>query len=171
MQLIHNHKLYVEPGSANWYRYFDSNQKGGGLDDYFTGLQYQRGAGLGNIFRGIISMAKPLIGPVAKRAVSKVARTGLETALNVAQDALQGQNVGQSLKQRATEAGADLLSAARSRLRNGGSSRRRRPRKGKQRRQIGRGLGMRNFSRKRPITIKGKAVAAKKRKKDKDIFE
>lgn len=163
---MHNHPVYVEPGVTVWSRYLDAEQRGGG--DVFRGTPYQRGAGaLGNVFRSILSFAKPM----AKTALKKVASTGLRTAMDVAQDALEGRNIGESLKQRGTEAGIDLLESARSRVARKRASSAALPRRRKRKRQIGKGLGHR--TRRRGVeSIKGapRTLKKKRTKKQKDIF-
>jgi len=63
----------------------------------FVGLPYQRGAGLGSLFRGLFRA----ILPVAKSGGKSVGRQALQTGTEIASDVL----AGKSLKDAAEERG------------------------------------------------------------------
>ena len=60
----------------------------------FVGDPYQRGAGLGSLFRGLLRSVKPL----AKSALKAVGKSAINTGLAVAQDMLEGRDVVDSIK-------------------------------------------------------------------------
>ena len=84
MKKIHtpNHKLYEE------YYLNQTKQKGGNLHA-FHGARFQRGYGLGSIFRGLFRWAMPHLQRDAKTFGNKA----LQTGVNVAQDVLAGENI------------------------------------------------------------------------------
>lgn len=63
-------------------------QRGGGVSSgytYFEGIPYQRGAGVGSVFRSLFRVLMPL----GKQALSAVGREGMATAARVLNNALQ----------------------------------------------------------------------------------
>ena len=89
----------------------------------FKGQRYQRGAGLGNILKGLFRMIVPLaksagkaVLPLAKSAGEAVAKQALETGKDVASDLLQGQNLGDTLSAHGKEAAVNLIDKASKRL-------------------------------------------------------
>ena len=60
-------------------------QRGGGMP-YFAGARYQRGHGLGNVFRGIFSGLRSIFPSLLKTA----GRHALTTGVNIASDMLDG---------------------------------------------------------------------------------
>jgi len=83
------------------YKNYYVNQAGSGISGY-EGTRYQRGSGFfGNIFRSAIL---PLLKYLGKKAAS--------TGVQVASDALSGQNVLESLKSRGKEAAGGLVDDA-----------------------------------------------------------
>lgn len=78
------------------------NQAGNGLP-FFQGSPYQRGYGLGGIFRKIFRYIMPIVREHALPVVKNVGKEFLKTAVNVASDSLNGQNVKQSAKNRFSE--------------------------------------------------------------------
>ncbi len=122
---------YHPHSAAAW-----SQQFGGG----FVGYPYQRGAGLGNVFRSIFRAILPL----AKRAGRTIGKQALSTGAQIASDVVAGENWRTSSKRRIREGAAKTL------------------RKSADTVQGGRGLG------KRPATksIKGPAVKRRRKKSD-----
>ena len=82
---------------------------------------YMRGAGIGNIFtnifRGVLPLVKSLFGVGAKAIKSSAGQTiireakrsALKAGLNVAADALSGQNIPKSLKHNVKHAGRKVV--------------------------------------------------------------
>lgn len=146
MRLIHNHPVYVQPDSKSWQRYFQS----GGGGPYFKGMLYQTGKGggaLGNIFRSIMSFAKP----AAAKLIRTAGPTAAKTLLNVGQDLLEGDNIGESFARRGREAGIETIERARANL---AARKQKKPLPGRRRRkgrQIGKGLASRIAFRKKKV--------------------
>ena len=94
MKKIHtpNHKFYEQ------YCLDQAKQKGGNLPA-FHGARFQRGNGLGSIFRGLSVGQCPTFKRVLKCLVKKPLRTGVD----VAQDVLAGENLKTTTKKRANQ--------------------------------------------------------------------
>ena len=88
-----NHKLYEE------YYLNQAKQKGGNLPA-FHGARFQRGYGLGSIFKGLFRWAMPHLQQGAKMLGKKALQTGVD----VAQDVLAGENLKTATKKRAKQA-------------------------------------------------------------------
>ena len=88
-----NHKLYEE------YYLNQAKQKGGNLPA-FHGARFQRGYGLGSIFKGLFRWAMPHLQQGAKM----LGKRALQTGVQVAQDVLGGENVKTATKKRAKQA-------------------------------------------------------------------
>ena len=95
MKKIHtpNHKLYEQ------YYLDQAKQKGGNLPA-FHGARFQRGYGLGSIFRGLFRWAVLHLQQGAKMLGKKA----LQTGVSVAQDVLAGENLKKATKKRAKQA-------------------------------------------------------------------
>ena len=66
----------------------------------YSGARWQRGYGLGSVFRSVFRTIMPL----AKDAGKKVLRAGLKTGVGLASDALRGKDMSQALRHRVTGA-------------------------------------------------------------------
>ncbi len=145
------HIGYQPQGEKDWIKYYrdQATQSGHGM---YVGLPYQRGFGLGSIFGRIIRG----IAPLAKSALKTVGKEALHTGVQIASDALKGEDIAESAKVRGRKAAAILLDKA-DRKMSGVNKKRRK-------KQTGRGLGFRPpKSKSRSIkTIKG----SRKRVKD-----
>ena len=114
-----NHKLYEQ------YCLDQAKQKGGNLPA-FHGARFQRGYGLGSIFRGLFRWAVPLLQQGAKM----LGRKALQTGVSVAQDVLAGENVKTATKKRAKQAlGLPSQKSLRSGAGKKGTKRQAQPRK------------------------------------------
>lgn len=73
----------------------------------FSGHQYQRGGGLGNVLGGLIktAMQQPWLASGLKRLTPHLLRMGG----SVLSDVVKGRNIKKSLKRRGVRAGGDLL--------------------------------------------------------------
>ena len=105
-------KARYEPPSTNEYIKCLQCQSGGGMP-YYDGTIYQRGYGVGGLFRGLMSGLLPLL-PKAVNFLGK-------TAIKVAGDRLKGMPISQSIKTRGVNAGRTFLLNA---LRGKGPTRR-----------------------------------------------
>lgn len=98
--------------------YLDQVQYGGELPG-FAGVRFQRGHGFfGRLFSGIGRF-------FMKDLLPNVAKSALPSAINLAQDVISGQNVGQAARSRFGEAGKSManqtLDTIKSRLNQKGS--------------------------------------------------
>lgn len=79
-------------------------QTGSGLPA-FTGVQYQRGHGLGNMLRSLTRLAVPLL----KKGAKLVGKQALRTGIDIARDAAEGQNVKRAAKRRMSQGLKELV--------------------------------------------------------------
>ena len=95
MKKLHapNHKLYEQ------YYVDQAKQKGGNLPA-FHGARFQRGYGLGSIFKGLFRWAMPHLPQGAK----VIGRKALQMGVNVAQDVLDGDNIKTAVHKRTKQA-------------------------------------------------------------------
>jgi len=115
--------IYVPCNERAWAQYYNSQalQHGGG---FYAALPYQRGAGLGSLFRGIFRA----ILPVAKSVGKTVGRQALQTGSEIASDVLSGKSLKDAAEERGKAGASVLLKKAARKLS----------------RQKGRGLGIRS---------------------------
>lgn len=66
--------------------------------DPYKGRRRQRGYGLGSVFSSLFRRVAPLL----KRGAMTLGKQALKTGVNVANDVLQGDNIGEAFKNRAT---------------------------------------------------------------------
>lgn len=92
--------VYVPITEKQWL-----NQLGG-----FRGLAYQRGSGLGSLFRNLFRVLLP----VAKSAGKAIGKQALRTGADIATDIVSGKTV--DVKQHARQATAQLLDKASAKL-------------------------------------------------------
>ena len=135
--------LYVPMSDNAWAQYYaaQASQAGAG----FQGQQFQRGAGLGSIFRGIF---RALL-PIAKSAGKVVGRQALKTGALIANDVVSGTSIKAAAKRRGRQGAARILKRASRKL------------------QTGKGLGRRPRKRRTPArkrTAKRTTIKRKKRK-------
>ncbi len=119
----------------------------------FRGYAYQRGAGLGSIFKSLLRVVLP----VAKSAGKAIGRQGLRSGIAAAGDILEGRNVGDALASHARAGAANLA-------RKAGKSVGRPKKRGQKKKQRGAGLGRRPQGK---TVLKGgicKKTASKKQK-------
>src|SRR5579863_8299605 len=81
------------------YRSYYTRQAGEGIQDYYSGQQYQRGSGLGSIFSSLARTALPML----KEGASYIGRKLLNSGMNVVGDVTSGENFKDSLKKRSFE--------------------------------------------------------------------
>ena len=95
MKKLHtpNHKLYEQ------YYVNQAKQKGGSLPAFHR-ARFQRGYGLGSIFRGLFHWAMPHLHQGAK----VIGKKALQTGFNVAQDVLDGDNIKTAVQKRTKQA-------------------------------------------------------------------
>lgn len=128
--------VYIPHNQKDWEQFFSLKavQSGAGMIG-FRGSAYQRGGGfgslLGSLFRSFL--------PIAKTVGKTVGKQALRTGAEVASDALQGRDIGQSFEERGRSGAAKLLVKGMNRLDGKEKKNKRKKRKP----QKGRGLGYR----------------------------
>ena len=96
----------IEP-RCNRYKLYEEyylNQSGRGMPA-FAGARYQRGHGLGNMLRTLTKLAVPFI----KKGAQLIGKQAMKTGMDIAQDAMQGQNIKTAAKRRASEGWRELV--------------------------------------------------------------
>jgi len=154
--------IYVPGNEKTWAQYYNAQalQHGAG----FVGQPYQRGSGLGSLFKGLFRA----ILPVAKSVGKTVGRQALQTGTEIASDVLAGKNLKESAEERGKIAASKLLNKASRKI--AGQQQRQQPLQ-KRKRQKGRGLGIRDTrktatTKTPPKSIKGASKRGRKRAKD-----
>ena len=71
----------------------------------FRGVRYQRGHGLGNVLRNLTKFALPFL----KKGVKAVGKQAVRTGMNIAQEAMQGQNIKAAAKRHLSQGLTDLI--------------------------------------------------------------
>ena len=152
--------VYIPSNERVWAQYYQTQaaQTGAG----FVGIPYQRGSGLGSLFRGIFRTVLP----VAKSVGKSVGKAALTTGAQIASDVIAGKNVKESAEERGRAAASDLLDKVITNLTNNNTKRKKVRRTGKRRQpqQQGRGLGVRG---KRKTTSYGPPAKSIKGRKNK----
>lgn len=69
----------------------------------YRGPPYQKGHGLGGIFRSIFRIAAPIIKNVGKSALKSVGRQAFRSGRDLAADLIQGKSFKESVKRRGKE--------------------------------------------------------------------
>jgi hypothetical protein len=100
---------------------------------YFAGHLRQRGQGLGDIFKSLWRVLRPVaanigsaLGPVAKEAGKAIGQEGIATGARVLNEIVQGKNAKAALENEGREGVKRLLDRASTRVRQQGSGGRRR---------------------------------------------
>jgi hypothetical protein len=94
---------------TNYNQYY-LNQVGYG--NYFKGVQFQKGYGLGGVFRKFFTWVIPILRQHAVPAAKAVGEEVIRSASNFAQDALHGKNVKSSALERIDESMKNLSKRA-----------------------------------------------------------
>lgn len=112
-------RVDYKPISQQEWHHLIHNQQGSG----FIGLPYQRGAGLGSIFKRIFRT----ILPYAKSAGESIGKTLLSTGADIATDVVSGENLKSSVKKNTRKAAANLLETAANKMKGGKLGNRKKP--------------------------------------------
>jgi hypothetical protein len=96
--------VFVPPSDKQWVHHYARHQTGKGFD----GLPYQRGGGLGNIFRGIFRFLLP----IAKKAGKAVGKQALRTGSQIASDVVAGEDLKKAVNRRSKTGASALLKKA-----------------------------------------------------------
>jgi len=135
---------YLPLTEKDWLQYYSNQQ--GGLIIGFKGNRYQRGAGIGNILKGLFRMVLPL----AKTAGKVIGKQALESGTDLLSDILKGDTVKSSLKRHGRQAVGKLVDKGAKRL--------------VRKIQTGQGLGVRRSKARK--SIKAMGYRRKRYKKD-----
>ena len=97
---------YSPDSEKFWVQYFlaQSKQTGAG----FIGTPYQRGAGLGSLFRGIFRSLMPIV----KSAGKAIGKQALSAGAEIASDVVAGKPIKAAVKRRSKASVSALLSKA-----------------------------------------------------------
>ena len=96
--------VFVPPTDKQWIQHYVNQQNGKG----FSGIPYQRGNGLGSLFRGLFRVLLPVV-KSAGRAVGKQA---LRTGAQIASDLVAGESLKSSVENRGRRGASNLLKKA-----------------------------------------------------------
>ncbi len=99
-------RVTYEPESEKYWE--ELFQEGHG----FVGIPYQRGSGLGSIFRSIFRFILPTVKSLGKKAVKTVGKQALVTGAKIAADLAEGRNFQESVKKHGRSAASNILSDA-----------------------------------------------------------
>lgn len=88
-------RIVYEPETVQTWQ--NALQSGAGI---FAGVPYQRGSGLGSIFRGLFRFLWPAVKNIGKSA----GREALQAGAEIASDVLKGENIKRSAKRRGKQA-------------------------------------------------------------------
>jgi hypothetical protein len=104
------------------YKKYYESQAGSGMT-VFRGNPYQRGHGLGGIFKTLFNYIMPIFKthalPVLKRGAKIVGTEAIKTASNIANDAIKGRNIREASREHLEEAVDSLSAQALSNLQTG----------------------------------------------------
>ena len=110
------------------YRTYYQNQAGSGYP-VFQGAKYQRGYGLGYIFKGLVRWIMPLMKthalPLLTASSKELGKEALKTVTNVATDAIEVKNFENSIKERGYEAINSLKNKIETHIQKGSGKRKR----------------------------------------------
>jgi len=82
----------------------------------FTGIRYQRGAGLGSFFASLFRSLLPAAKSIGKSAVKAIGKKALSTGAKIASDVASGRNFKEAAKEHGEEAAHSLLTQAATKL-------------------------------------------------------
>ena len=102
-------------GKIDYKTYYENQLKGGSFP-VFTGYHNQRGHGIGGIFKRLSSFLMPLFKthalPLLKKGGEALGTQVVQSAANIANDAIAGKNIEQSAKENFTNAVNNLAQKA-----------------------------------------------------------
>ena len=84
-------------------QYFLGNQQSNSQFPVFRGVRYQRGYGLGGVFRKLFRYIIPIVKEHGVPLLKTVGKTALKSAANLANDAIDGKDLKESAKLRLKE--------------------------------------------------------------------
>ncbi len=141
------------PQGVGYWREFIDSQTGAGINVY-SGVPYQRGAGIGSFFRSLFRTAAPIF----RRAAGAVGKTALEAGMTTLGDIVRGEKPVESLKRNAQAAASDLLDRGLAQVKQAKNF------KDLGEEQLGTSIGAMAFRRPKSISVKVKSIKGKKKK-------
>lgn len=105
-----------DPSSVDWQTFFIQQQIGGG-SAYFEGYPYQRGYGIGSIFRSLYRFLLPI--------GKEIGREGLSLGGRLLDDLAKGQNPKEALVKESKQGLLNLMQKGEEKLQQKGSGRQR----------------------------------------------
>ena len=84
-------------------KFFQANQQSNSQFPVFRGVRYQRGYGLGGVFRKLFRYIIPIVKEHGVPLLKTVGKTALKSATNLANDAIDGKDLKESAKLRLKE--------------------------------------------------------------------
>lgn len=109
-----------DPNSVNWKAFFASQsiQYGGA---YYVGVPYQRGYGIGSVFKSLYRFLLPITEQIGK----EIGKEGFATSVRFLNDIIQGQSPKEALVTESKEGLKNLLKKGSDKLQEGGGRKRR----------------------------------------------
>jgi len=95
--------VFIPQSDKQWEAFFRL-QMGNGMG-YEAALPFQRGSGLGSIFKGLFRTLLPMVAKVGK----SVGKEALKTGMEIGGDYLAGEDIKTTAKRRTKAAGSRLL--------------------------------------------------------------
>lgn len=110
--------MYVPLSESDWANFYiaQAQQSGHGLSG-FEGTPYQRGSGLGSLFKGLMR----LVFPIAKKVGKAVGKEALSTGVQIASDIVGGRDIKESFMERGKEGTERLLDKGAQAIKRGGA--------------------------------------------------
>lgn len=106
----------------NYQQYYENQQNGSGLPA-FKGRRLQKGYGLGNMFKSFYRWIAPIIkthaAPLLKDGVQTVGAEAAKTIANIANDAIDGKKVSESVKNHSKVAINNIANKVQSKIQKG----------------------------------------------------
>ena len=140
--------IYVPENEKFWLNVLVSQQKQQFGGSGFSGIRYQRGAGLGSFFASLFRSIIPAAKSFGKAALKTIGKEALSTGAKIASDVASGRSFRAAAEEHGQDAAQHLLAEAQQKLSN----------------QSGSGLG------KRVLRDPQKSIKRKRTKLTKDIF-
>jgi hypothetical protein len=100
--------IYIPASDKFWAQYYARQQTGRGFD----GDPFQRGGGLGNVFRGLFRFLLPVV----KSAGKAIGKQALRSGAQIASDLVAGGDLKKILKKRGKRGASALLRTAAAKL-------------------------------------------------------
>jgi hypothetical protein len=172
--------VFFDSDKINWSPYLSSQQVGqgyrmsgrGNLEDdgnkeFFKGLRYVRGYGLGSSIRGALGSVGRFLLPIASNIMETATKEGNSTLGRIGADLVMGKPVVESVREQATKG----LSNIGQKIQQCGKGKKRSPRKIKTRLNRDSAYEVNNNQMGEPYFSNAQIEASKKRKRRRDYLD